>query len=202
MSDENKPTWKQLEGESAQAYAAFIAYCELGAERSIDAAWTGAKQGQNRGKRAPSHWQKWSSKYRWVDRARSWDAEHVESAIESSKGEYLQYIEQYKNERFDGANDLYEVGRGLLKEVKRRLDVIERVEKKLQQTSPDENLSGEDLKAIASAYDLKSLAAATSAAEKAISAGLHSKAHGLAMERLMKKFEIGNPDADVSTDKD
>lgn len=78
MAKDEQP-WHRLPEESALAYAAFCAYYPLPpGERSIDLAWRkGAKRGQKRdGKRAPTGWQTWSSKFDWVKRALAHD-EHL-----------------------------------------------------------------------------------------------------------------------------
>lgn len=90
-NDESKP-WDQQNGETREAYAAFWAYLELGPQRSIDKAWAGTKQGQNRDKRAPSYWGEWSKKWCWVERANVWD-EHQRQEIEK------QWRERQQEER-------------------------------------------------------------------------------------------------------
>jgi hypothetical protein len=68
--------WERLPKESARAYAAFCAYRDLGAERSIDAAGT-QQLGSRSRKRAPRTWFKWSRRFHWVKRAEAWDAHLV-----------------------------------------------------------------------------------------------------------------------------
>lgn len=63
--------WERQDGESSRAYQAFVVYRDLGPERSIDKAIAAA--GKARGNRG--HWQRWSSAFRWVDRAAAWDDE-------------------------------------------------------------------------------------------------------------------------------
>jgi hypothetical protein len=80
--------WERRDGESSEAYAAFCSYYLLPAQgRSIDTAWRanqdqnqiddGAAQpspeGETNGRRAPSEWFRWSSKYEWVARAAAYD---------------------------------------------------------------------------------------------------------------------------------
>jgi hypothetical protein len=65
-----------LPGESARAFAAFSVYRDLGSTRSLTGAWekhcsnTGAVETQ-----CPGHWQRWSVRWQWVERARQCDIE-------------------------------------------------------------------------------------------------------------------------------
>ena len=69
--------WARLPGETVPAYAAFVQYLELGRSRSVakalDAA--GAKPTNRR------HWQRWASKYTWVDRCRAYDSDELMSRV-------------------------------------------------------------------------------------------------------------------------
>jgi hypothetical protein len=56
----------RLEGESADAYAACVAYCALGHARST------AKVGQQLGK-SKTLMDRWSARWHWVARAAAWD---------------------------------------------------------------------------------------------------------------------------------
>ena len=83
VAREGAPTagiWQQRDGESAKAYAAFQAYCDLApAQRSlfVVAQKLGYKISEsNRQRRnAPSRLKEWSSKWQWVQRAAAWDQE-------------------------------------------------------------------------------------------------------------------------------
>lgn len=61
----------RLPNESAKAYAAFRAYAEMGAGRSL------SKLGQKRGKNRAT-FDEWSRKFQWQERLRTWDAEEAE----------------------------------------------------------------------------------------------------------------------------
>lgn len=73
---EEKP-WERQENESAQAYEAFIAYLNQGADRSIRAV------GQTLGK-SRALVERWSAAYSWVARARAYDAELQRQAYEAA----------------------------------------------------------------------------------------------------------------------
>jgi len=74
MANPSSPQpWDRLPGESSKAYAAFIAYRDLGSYRSIRKAIE--KQGLSVKARLRT-WLGWSSKYHWVERATAW-SDHV-----------------------------------------------------------------------------------------------------------------------------
>lgn len=71
--------WEQQRDESVKAYRAFCVYRDLGPERSLDRVAEilyPTKEGQKGRKRAATgRLQEWSSRHRWVERARAHDAE-------------------------------------------------------------------------------------------------------------------------------
>lgn len=73
--------WAQLPKETGKAYAAFVAYLELGTGRSIAAA------AESRGTKRTNiaHWQRWSSRYHWVERARAFDSDQLQDRIAGRK---------------------------------------------------------------------------------------------------------------------
>jgi hypothetical protein len=90
--------WERREDESPKAYAAFLAYLELGAERSIAKA-SGSTPGKQR-------WaEHWSSSFDWVARARAFD-EH-EAAERLAAREQLR--EQTRQAAVDAASQAMEV---------------------------------------------------------------------------------------------
>lgn len=69
--------WDRQEGESAAAYQAFQVYLNLGAGRTVKAAYDARhSKGTPKApsKAVPGAWKGWSSKHSWVQRASSWDA--------------------------------------------------------------------------------------------------------------------------------
>jgi len=81
---ERPPPWERQPGEPPRAYAAFCIYRDLPpAERSVRAVAErlgikGAAKGQ-----VPGHMLRWSTRWRWVERARAWDAELDRQAREA-----------------------------------------------------------------------------------------------------------------------
>jgi hypothetical protein len=68
--------WEQRPDESPRAYAAFVAYRDMGAARSVDATAAGIAGHQGGTKRAPGHFKRWSVEHQWSARARAYD-EHL-----------------------------------------------------------------------------------------------------------------------------
>lgn len=103
MSDDTvKGTpWGRQPGETPKAYEGFCAYIALGSRRSIrlaiESTGTCATLGRQR------NWEKWSSKYRWVDRATSYDTHLLEKQMQ---GREL-VIERARQEAFDAALDMW-----------------------------------------------------------------------------------------------
>jgi hypothetical protein len=69
ITDADRP-YRRLPGESAQAFAAFTVYAELGADRSLDA--VARKLDKSR-----SLLGRWAARWDWVARARAWDDHRV-----------------------------------------------------------------------------------------------------------------------------
>jgi hypothetical protein len=63
-----KEVWERLEDESTKAYTLFIAFRDMGVERTVD------KAAEQCGK-SHSHAQQLSAKYHWRERAAAWDDE-------------------------------------------------------------------------------------------------------------------------------
>jgi len=68
--------WEQARGESARAYAAFVAYRDLGPERSL------AKAAEQAGRHV-SLLKRWSARNRWRDRAWAWDVAQAREAADA-----------------------------------------------------------------------------------------------------------------------
>lgn len=69
--------WGQLENETGKAYAAFLAYRNLGLRRSLARAEQVCYNKEKRVKSASLHMKTWSVKFNWVDRCKAWD-EHLQ----------------------------------------------------------------------------------------------------------------------------
>ncbi len=85
-----------LANETAKAYAAFCLYRDMGAGRSIDAAYLRATS--KVGQRASKVWVDWSSKYNWVERAKLYDAYLGNKAREQAEGEHLAELQEYRKQ--------------------------------------------------------------------------------------------------------
>jgi hypothetical protein len=74
MISEFRHSWEQRDGESTQAYLAFIVYRDMRGERSIDAAYRASTGPQVGTKRASGRFKEWSQKFEWKVRAEAYDA--------------------------------------------------------------------------------------------------------------------------------
>ena len=66
-------SWEQLEGESSKAFAAFCAFRDLGADRSIRKALETGEKDEGKRERRYFVWRNWSTQYRWRERASGYD---------------------------------------------------------------------------------------------------------------------------------
>ena len=108
------PSWERRPGESPRAFAAFGFYLQLGPSRSVDKAYqlylqlnppqkgTGEKEQEGGGtvargkKRAPSHWQAWSSENEWVRRAHEHDAAERAQLAREAQEDQRHRMEAYR----------------------------------------------------------------------------------------------------------
>jgi hypothetical protein len=76
----NRPIWAQQEGETAESFAAFVVYRDLGPARSLAKAQRLKGKPQKDPKRATGKrgasgcMKRWSRRWNWGDRATAWDA--------------------------------------------------------------------------------------------------------------------------------
>ena len=71
MTQETPHPWDCLPTETPKAYAAFLAYCALGARRSVrEAARQSHIETASSGSESTiiAHWLRWSAKHKWVSR--------------------------------------------------------------------------------------------------------------------------------------
>lgn len=69
----DKRPWDRQEGETDKAYRAFIAYRNMGADRSCDAAYAQLYGPHEVPKRSPPFFKRWCRDHSWVARASAWD---------------------------------------------------------------------------------------------------------------------------------
>jgi hypothetical protein len=101
---------EQLPTESAKAYAAFVAYCELGTQRSLE------KTRQKLGKESAGYVRtldRWSSQYHWQERARQYDAALLQERAEILRQQRREEIERLRTTSQADANSLRTLARGL-----------------------------------------------------------------------------------------
>jgi hypothetical protein len=73
MSDPAPSPFEPLPGESSRAFAAFVAFRDLGSGRSVVAAYR-QKTGKEQAKQASGEWNSWASRFDWQIRATAYDA--------------------------------------------------------------------------------------------------------------------------------
>jgi hypothetical protein len=78
--------WEPQPGESALAYARFIAYRDLGFGRSVEAAWRGANPNRAGG-RPPGCWFRQCKRWNWPQRAARWDIDRMQKQGEARRQE-------------------------------------------------------------------------------------------------------------------
>lgn len=67
-------SWHRLDDETDRAHVAFLAYLRLPASRRSIARACEEEHGQGSGKSRVAQWERWSARFRWVERARAHDA--------------------------------------------------------------------------------------------------------------------------------
>lgn len=106
--------WLRQPDESAQAYAAFCVYRDLGAERSL-------QEVVRRCNKSVSILGRWSSRWEWVARARAYDEHQAalleqerEQALKAKAEEWAQRKITERNREWEMAELLYQKGKDIL----------------------------------------------------------------------------------------
>lgn len=81
--------WEQQPGESARAFAAFCIYRDLGAKRSLNAAY---QEQSGSTSTAPGTWTAWSREHAWVERAEAYD-QHLEQVRLAARDQRYRELE-------------------------------------------------------------------------------------------------------------
>lgn len=90
--------WMQMEGESDQAYAAFLLFRDIGPGRTMAAAVRAAEKdkgpekpgaGPKKALCAPGNWKRWKARYHWDARAEAFD-DHVQAGLEKKLNQTLE----------------------------------------------------------------------------------------------------------------
>jgi hypothetical protein len=91
--------WLRQTGESLPAHSAFLIYRDLGTARSLSEAQkiaSGRSGGESGGKK--NRFESWSARFRWVERARSWD-NHLQDERDKIIAEAARNWESRRQER-------------------------------------------------------------------------------------------------------
>lgn len=104
------------EGESPQAFASFVAYRDMGADRSL------VHVSQKHGKSIATL-TKWSTRHNWVERTRSYDAALDARARAATEQEVIERRRRMLERHAETANKLQESADMILDEFNERLKV-------------------------------------------------------------------------------
>ena len=114
--------WYKQKDETLKAYQAFCVYLHLGSKRSIDSAYKHI-HGKGKASRNSRYFQYWSSQYRWVARAESFDLWVAEQAHRQTAALQAQIVTKAKqaalktiskiDESLDDAQGISELTRAL-----------------------------------------------------------------------------------------
>jgi hypothetical protein len=133
--------WMQMEGESDQAYAAFVEFRDLGPGRTADAAWRakGTKEGPSgppRALRAPGSWKRWRAQYHWDARSEAFD-DHVQDGLEKKLDEALEaHADEWAARQIESRQKDWELGAELRQLVQESLQKIKKAVRNTDQV-PD-----------------------------------------------------------------
>lgn len=103
--------WHQLEGETNGAYAAFLAYIELGQRRTLSA--THAKISKpGASKRGVGSCGKWSRAHNWKQRAAAFDSHELRERVDAWQETRDRARQVFIDEAVEAAHRLVRVARG------------------------------------------------------------------------------------------
>jgi urease accessory protein UreF len=108
----------QLTTESAKAYAAFVAYAQLGPERSHEGV-------ARRCSKSIGLIHRWSRTHSWVTRVRAYDAELVEAAAEQHRAQYLADLEAHRTRSMQMGRALFALAAKLLNRLQAEIETVE-----------------------------------------------------------------------------
>lgn len=116
--------WDQLPDETAKNFAAFCGYRNLGPDRSLLKAYEIYKDiqpGQRSSKNIPPYFAQMSAKFKWVERAKAWDAnleaikaEEIETAAALEARRWAERYEKLREQEFEAGQQLIERAQEML----------------------------------------------------------------------------------------
>lgn len=204
MSNGKGSTWERRGTESAQAYAAFLCYDRLGADRSVDKAYAlhvqekaerqdGREEGQSGGtrdaeekKRAPTRWFTWCRDYEWVERARAHDAELAVAANRERERDHLNQLEGYRTRTRKLGSVGQEVALMLYADARTQLLRIQRAEADAAAAAAKPKDGTRKPEKMPSRRDVASM---VRAANQAAAHGVMAEAQALGVEDMMHMLE-------------
>lgn len=108
------PIYERRAKEGAKPYAAFNAYLELGADRSV-------RKVAQKVHKNPTLIQKWSRAHNWPERARAWDADAEKRMRDAEAKAMKAEAEKWAKRQISLRDEAYELGDELIKKAKAML---------------------------------------------------------------------------------
>jgi len=128
-----EPVYERQEGESRQAFQAFVAYRDLGPRRTKDDAYreyasrnprvAPEDNGPSRARHASGRWGEWAARWRWPERAVAWD-DHLDAEARSAEEAVVRrHAEELAEQRRAQRGQELELGSQLLTRAREMLSL-------------------------------------------------------------------------------
>lgn len=113
----------RLDGESARAYAARVAYITMGPQRSIDK--VAVQQQRGNGAARSRILMEWSRRYDWVDHARKYDEQIAFLAIQEAATQYRNDLEEHRRRYQQSGKELHAIAVEMLARLRERSNALD-----------------------------------------------------------------------------
>jgi hypothetical protein len=129
---EVRQPWDRQEDESEKAFAAFVRYRDLGAERTLSGAYReqrgrkseqqGRKPGAKGAQREPGRWRKWFNDFHWKARVSAWDQRLQSVEQQKRESEVEQRASEWARRREEVRESKWRLGEKMLKRAESMVD--------------------------------------------------------------------------------
>nr|BDD48118.1 hypothetical protein 34 [Balneolaceae bacterium] len=107
-NDSDLRPWEQLPGETNKAYDRFVAYLEMGPDRSLDK----VRQKYTKNTSYKRYLAKWSSEHNWVKRAEAYDRHQIKKDMENREEARELVRQKILNRAGEAADRLIDIALG------------------------------------------------------------------------------------------